>query len=138
MGACSHSVYATPRAADLQSFAAEKLSENCQNLGSSLLIRFNGDDIIRAVAEMKHETQRDETMKKGSYKVAGRFVSDDDIRVNSQTLGITVWQRGDVCVVRLGNGTEGRGQLTDHGAGHKSVQVFGADGMLMTDIDTRF
>ena len=63
---------------------------------------------------------------------------DDDIRVNALSLGITVWQRGDVCVARLDNGTEGRAQLTDHGAGRKSVQVFNEDGSLMTDVDTRY
>ena len=77
-------------------------------------------------------------MKTGSYKVAGRFVHDDNIRVRSSTLGVTVWQRGAVCVARLGNGTEGRAQLSDHGAGKKSIQVFGDDGALILDANTRF
>ena len=77
-------------------------------------------------------------MKKGSYKVAGRFVTDDDVVFRSTLHGVTVWRRGNVGVARLGNGTEGRAQFSAHGCGRKSVQVFAADGTLLTDINTSF
>jgi hypothetical protein len=76
--------------------------------------------------------------KKGSYKVAGRFVTDSDVVFRSSTHGVTVWRRGDVGVARLGNGTEGRAQFSDHGAGRKSVQVFDDHGGLLIDVDTSF
>ena len=74
-------------------------------------------------------------MKKGSYKVDGKFVHDDDVRVRYE--GITVWSNWRCCVARLGDGRECRAQLSDHGAGRKSVQLFDSTGLIM-DIDTQY
>lgn len=78
------------------------------------------------------------TKTKGRIKVAGRFVGDDDLVMNSTTYGITAWRRGEVCVARLEDGREGRAQFSDHGPGRKSVQVFDADGKLIADINTSY
>ena len=75
-------------------------------------------------------------MKKGSFKIANKYVHEDDMKFHG--FGITVWQRGDVCVARREDGIEGRAQLTDHGAGNKSVQVFSDNGSLIEDISTKF
>jgi hypothetical protein len=78
-------------------------------------------------------------MKKGSIKVFGKFVHPENDFV-CKAGGWTVWRRGDVCVARETDsvGVEGRCQLSDHGAGRKSFQVFGESGQLLADIDTKF
>ena len=70
-------------------------------------------------------------MKKGSYKIATRFVSDDDVTIH--THDITVWEKSGVCVARLANGTESRAQVSHHGCGRKSVQMFDSIGRLITE-----
>lgn len=78
-------------------------------------------------------------MKKGSIKVAGKFVHPEHDFV-CRAAGWSVWRRSDVCVAREtdSTGVEGRCQLSDHGAGRKSFQVFDENGSLIADVDTRF
>lgn len=77
-------------------------------------------------------------MKKGSFKLAGKFVHPNDFVCCAG--GWAVWRRGDVCVAKETgrNGIEGRCQLSDHGAGRKSFQVFDAGGKLLADVDTKY
>ena len=76
-------------------------------------------------------------MKKGAFKVAGRFVHDNDRRFRG--LGVTVWQKGDVCVARLETGEECRAQISYHGCGHWSIQCFrDGEDKAFFDINTSF
>ena len=72
----------------------------------------------------------------GRIKIAGRFVHPaNDFRAKISEWSI--FQRGEVCVARCSNGAEGRCQLSDHGAGRKSFQVFDKSEKLIADFDTK-
>lgn len=74
---------------------------------------------------------------KGQIKIAGKYVHpDNDFR--AKIADWSIFERGTVCVARRADGLEGRCQLSDHGAGQKSVQVFDDAGMLIEDFDTKY